>query len=65
VDRPVLTVKFFKNQNGTEPVRDWLLELSKADRRSIGEEIKVVQLGCPLGMPLVRELAPNRRRRLR
>lgn len=56
---PVLTVKFFKNQSGTEPVRDWLMELSKADRKSIGEEIKTVQLGWPLGMPLVRKLAPN------
>lgn len=56
---PVLTVKFFKNQGGTEPVRDWLMELSKADRRSIGEEIKTVQLGWPLGMPLVRKLAPH------
>ena len=56
---PVLTVKFFRNQGGTEPVRDWLMELSKADRRSIGEEIKTVQLGWPLGMPLVRKLVPN------
>ncbi len=56
---PVLTVKFFRNLGGTEPVRDWLMELSKADRKSIGEEIKTVQLGWPLGMPLVRKLAPN------
>lgn len=35
------------------------MELSKADRKSIGEEIKTVQLGWPLGMPLVRKLAPN------
>jgi phage-related protein len=59
VIEPVLTVKFFRNQGGTEPVRDWLMELSKADRKSIGEEIKTVQLGWPLGMPLVRKLAPN------
>jgi len=59
VIEPVLTVKFFRNQGGTEPVRDWLMELSKADRKSIGEEIKTVQLGWPLGMPLVRKLSPN------
>jgi phage-related protein len=59
VIEPVLTVKFFRNQGGTEPVRDWLMALNKADRKSIGEEIKAVQLGWPLGMPLVRKLGPN------
>jgi phage-related protein len=59
VIEPVLTVKFFRNQGGTEPVRDWLMELSKADRKSIGEEIKTVQLGWPLGMPLVRKLGSS------
>ena len=59
VANPVLSVRFFKTDGGTEPVRDWLLELAKADRRSIGEEIKTVQLGWPLGMPLVRKLAAN------
>lgn len=56
---PVLTVKFFKSPGGTEPVRDWLMDLGKADRKSVGEEIKTVQLGWPLGMPLVRKLVPH------
>ena len=37
-------------------MRDWLLELSAIDRKAIGEEIKTVQFGWPLGMPLVRKL---------
>jgi len=51
-----LDVKFFANDLGTEPVRDWLRTLSPIDRKTIGEDIKTVQLGWPLGMPLVRSL---------
>jgi len=53
---PVLTVRFFANAMGTEPVRDWLRGLSASDKRTIGEDIKTVQFGWPLGMPLVRSL---------
>ena len=53
---PILDVKFFANSLGTEPVRDWLRSLPAADRKTIGEDIKTVQLGWPLGMPLVRHL---------
>ncbi|MCX7193609.1 MAG: type II toxin-antitoxin system RelE/ParE family toxin [Proteobacteria bacterium] len=51
-----LEVRFFKTDGGTEPVRDWLRELSASDRKTIGEDIKTVQLGWPLGMPLVRKM---------
>ncbi len=57
----VLRVKFFRtgNGNGNEPVREWLKSLSPDIRKIIGEDIKSVQFGWPLGMPLVRKLAPN------
>ncbi|MCI0333611.1 MAG: type II toxin-antitoxin system RelE/ParE family toxin [Planctomycetes bacterium] len=51
-----LRVVFFKTEAGSEPVRDWLLELDRNDRKAIGEDIKTVQFGWPLGMPLVRKL---------
>ena len=54
--RPVLDVRFFQTDAGAEPVRDWLKELPVADRKTIGEDIKTVQFGWPLGMPLVRHL---------
>ncbi|HVR82121.1 MAG TPA: type II toxin-antitoxin system RelE/ParE family toxin, partial [Luteimonas sp.] len=54
-----LAVRFYRNASGREPVHEWLGALSKADRKSIGEDIKTVQLGWPLGMPLVRKLEPN------
>ncbi len=50
--QPILKVNFFTNGN-TEPVRDWLKSLSGTDKKTIGEDIKTVQYGWPLGMPLV------------
>ncbi len=52
----ILQVFFYKSLAENEPVRDWLKKLDKEDRRIIGSDIKTVQLGWPLGMPLVRKL---------
>ena len=52
----VLNVVFFLTDSGREPVRDWLKELDKEDRKAIGEDIKLVQFRWPFGMPLVRKL---------
>jgi phage-related protein len=37
-------------------VRDWLLALSKDDRRVIGHDIQKVEFGWPIGMPYCRPL---------
>ncbi len=37
-------------------MREWLKELSREDKRRIGEDIKTAQLGWPLGMPLIRKI---------
>jgi phage-related protein len=55
INDPVLKVSFFKSESGQEPVRDWLLELKKKDRKTIGEDIKTAQFGWPIGMPLIRK----------
>jgi phage-related protein len=52
----VLTVVFYRTSRGNEPVREWLKSLAKEDRKSIGEDIKTVQFGWPLGMPVVRKI---------
>lgn len=52
----VLDVHFYRSSQGAEPVRDWLHTLPRDVRKTIGEDIKTVQLGWPLGMPLVRKL---------
>ena len=54
-----LTVRFFRTLQGIEPVRTWLKELPTAERKAIGEEIRTVQIGWPVGMPLVRKLEAN------
>lgn len=51
-----LLVNFYRTEAGTESVRDWLRDLPHSDRKIIGEEIKTVQIGWPLGMPLVRKM---------
>ena len=56
VTLPTLAVRFFRSSHGNEPVRDWLRSLSAVDRKLVGEEIRTVQLGWPIGMPIVRKL---------
>jgi phage-related protein len=51
-----ITSLFYENINGSKPVRLWLLSLSKDDRRVIGEDIKTVEYGFPIGMPVCRKL---------
>jgi len=53
---PTLGARFFRTDAGGEPVRDWLKDLPVAERKTIGEDIKTVQFGWPLGMPLVAHL---------
>lgn len=52
----VLSVYFFQTEAGNEPVRQWLKELDASDRKAIGEDVKAVQIGWPLGTPLVRKM---------
>lgn len=58
-DRPpkILPVRFFQNEAGTMPVRDWLLSLSEDDRKIIGNDIQDAEFGWPIGMPLCRSLS--------
>ncbi len=51
-----LQVVFYRSASGNEPVRDWLKQLDNKDRKIIGEDIKTVQFGWPLGMPLVQKM---------
>lgn len=50
----IVRVVFYRTANGREPVKEWLLSLSKDDRSLIGTDLKTVEYGWPLGMPLVR-----------
>jgi phage-related protein len=48
---------FFRTEAGGEPVREWLKGLPLPDdRKRIGEDIKTVEFGWPIGMPVCRPL---------
>ena len=51
-----ITSLFYETANGKKPVREWLLSLDKEDRKTIGEDIKTVEYGFPIGMPTCRKL---------
>lgn len=48
-----IPVRFYAEESGKEPVKEWLRQLTKEERKIIGDDIKAVQLRWPLGMPLV------------
>lgn len=51
-----LPASFYRNKSLNEPVREWLLSLSKSDREKIGEDLKKVEFGWPVGMPTCRPM---------
>jgi len=53
---PILDIRFYATELGAEPVREWLKLLPAIDRKVIGANMKTVQFGWPLGMPLVRNM---------
>ena len=53
---PILDIRFYATELGAEPVREWLKLLPAIDRKLIGEDMKTVQFGWPLGMPFVRSI---------
>ena len=55
MDRPIPVV-FFRLDSGREPVREWLRDLSRDNRKTLGEDIKTLQFGWPVGMPLARKM---------
>ena len=59
MSEPILSVVFYRTEARSEPVREWLRELTVEDRKAIGIDIKTVQYGWPLGMPLVRKMEPG------
>jgi len=59
MDSPILTVVFYRADSGNEPVRQWLRDMTAEDRKAIGTDLKTVQYGWPLGMPLVRKMEPD------
>ena len=51
-----LQVRFYQSANGSEPVREWLKSLDQKDRQIVGTDLKTVEYGWPIGMPLCRKI---------
>ena len=45
---------FFRTRAGSEPVREWLRQLSQEERHAIGKDLLRAQWRWPIGMPLCR-----------
>jgi phage-related protein len=54
-ERP-LAIVFFRSDAGNEPVREWLQDLNRDERKVIGSDILAVQYAWPIGKPLVDHL---------
>jgi phage-related protein len=47
-----IAAEFFRSDRGREPVRDFLKAIPRLDRKVIGEDIRTVEYGWPIGMPV-------------
>lgn len=47
---------FYATSRGREPVREFLKELGKPDSAVVGTDIKTVERGWPVGMPVCRSM---------
>jgi phage-related protein len=56
IEQKRLRAKFYRTANGAEPVREWLKNLDQQDRQTIGMDLKDIEYGWPIGMPLCRPL---------
>jgi phage-related protein len=52
----MLAVYFYRTPAGADAVRDWIKSLDSRDRQIVGRDLRLVELGWPVGMPLCRPL---------
>ncbi|MSP37639.1 MAG: type II toxin-antitoxin system RelE/ParE family toxin [Deltaproteobacteria bacterium] len=51
-----VVARFYLTAAGANPVRDWLMRLPVTDRKHVGHDIRDVEFGWPIGMPLCKSL---------
>ena len=49
-------VVFFETASGKQPVREFIWGLTKEDKKEVGADIRTVQAGFPMGLPLVKKI---------
>lgn len=50
------TVRFYETPSGRPVIQEWLRSFDKPDRAILGFDLKRVQFGFPMGLPLCRSL---------
>ena len=51
-----IQARFYLTDSESNPVRNWIMELSEDDRKAVGVAIQKVEFGWPIGMPYSRKL---------
>ena len=51
-----IIVRFYRSPSGSEPVRDWLKRFPQQEKLTLGTDIKTVEFGWPVGLPVCRSL---------
>ncbi len=49
-------VRFYQTPAGRPVIKEWLRSFDKPDRAVLGEDLKTLQIGFPMGLPLCRSL---------
>ncbi|MGN6489391.1 MAG: type II toxin-antitoxin system RelE/ParE family toxin [Devosia sp.] len=53
------SVVFYKTEAGNEPALDWFRALEPEERRIVGYELRLLQVGFPMGLPRCRALGDD------
>ncbi len=59
-ERKRIPVAFYRTTAGTEPVCEWLKALGAADRKIVGDDLRTLEFGWPVGMPLCCSMASHK-----
>jgi len=55
--KKIIHAEFYRTDAGGEPVRDFLRkDLAPDDRKAVGKDIRTVEYGWPIGMPVCRDM---------
>lgn len=55
--KKIIHAEFYRSGAGNEPVREFLIKaLTREERSAVGKDIRTVEYGWPIGMPVCRNL---------
>jgi phage-related protein len=54
--RKILMARFYQGTDGREPVREWVKDFDRPDRKAFGTVIQKLEFGWPIGLPHCRNM---------